>query len=248
MSRPGSLLISLKNVAVAYPRRVGFFRVERYWALKNISFDLYGGETLGVIGRNGVGKSTLLRIMAGIIEPDKGEVIINNVTVSLLSLQAGFIGHLTGRENAVLSGMMLGLEKKEILSRISEIQDYSGIGDFFDQPVHVYSTGMKSRLGFSIAINIAPDVILLDEVLGVGDVDFKAKSAKLLQERMRSNETFVLVSHNVNRLRELCDRVVWIEDGVVIMQGGANEVLDAYLAEGKRRSGGQSFGGVSERV
>jgi len=229
------LAIQLKKVAVSYKVRASFFKTSKYWALNDVTFDVCHGETLGVVGRNGVGKSTLLRLMAGIISPDKGEVINNGVSVSLLSLQVGFIQHLTGRENVVLSGMMLGLSKLKMKSLMNDIEAYADIGAFFNQPVRGYSSGMRARLGFSVAYYAEPDVLLIDEVLGVGDADFKVKSSEALKKRIVSDETVIIVSHNVNTLRELCDRVVWIENGAVVMEGDASFVLDAYSQSNKDR-------------
>ena len=175
------LAISIENIGVAYRRKIGFFRQEKFWAINDVSFNVYHGETLGVIGRNGAGKSSLLRVLAGIVNPDKGKVVNYGVTASLLSLQVGFVNHLTGRENAILSGMMLGLTKSEVKNRIDDIREYSDLGEFFDQPVKSYSSGMRARLGFSIAIYVDPDIILLDEVLGVGDMEFNEKSCTQLK-------------------------------------------------------------------
>ncbi|BCO09779.1 hypothetical protein GF1_21550 [Desulfolithobacter dissulfuricans] len=223
------LALRLRNVAVAYERRFGFFRRQKYWALKDVSFDLYHGETLGVIGRNGVGKSTLLRLLAGIIAPDKGEIKNYGVTASLLTLQVGFVPHLTGRENAVLSGMLLGMSKREVLERMDAIREYADIGEFFDHPVREYSTGMRARLGFAVAIHVNPDVILLDEVLGVGDSIFRDKSTKSIKNLIRSQKSVIIVSHQPAMLRELCDRIVWIEKGVVQGIGDVKSVLNTYL-------------------
>jgi len=150
-----------------------------------------------------------------------------------LSLQVGFIQHLTGRENAVLGGMMLGLSKDEILKRMDEIRSYADIGDFFDQPVHGYSSGMRARLGFSVATYANPDVILLDEVLGVGDADFRKKSALTMREKIKSNKTVVLVSHHMGLIAEICDRVVWLDDHGIKMVGKTKEVLNAFRNGGK---------------
>jgi len=222
------LALQLNNVGVSYKVRSSLFRSNNYWALKNVSFNIYHGETLGVIGRNGVGKSTLLRVIAGIMAPDKGSLVNTGVNASLLSLQVGFIPYLTGRENAILSGMMLGVTKERMLSLMDEIYHYTDIGTFFDQPVRGYSSGMRARLGFSVAYYTEPDVLLIDEVLGVGDADFKEKSSEALKKRIASNETVVIVSHNVATLEQLCDRVVWIEEGVVHMEGNATDVIDAF--------------------
>jgi lipopolysaccharide transport system ATP-binding protein len=224
-------VLNVDHVGLYYTRRQGFMKRERFWALKDISFDLYAGETLGVIGRNGVGKSTLLKVLAGIIAPDTGTVTVHrpDLRISLLSLGAGFVPFLSGRENAVLNGMMLGATKKEVASRMDDILAFSELNDFFDQPVNTYSTGMRARLGFSVAYHLDPDVILLDEVLGVGDEAFRNKSTDAMKQRIKSDKTVVLVSHSVQMVRELCDRVVWIEDGKSRLEGPAPEVLDAYL-------------------
>jgi len=224
------LAVSVQHAGVAYRRKTGLFRKGNYWALDDISFDLFHGETLGVIGRNGVGKSTLLCLLAGILTPDKGRIINYGVTLSLLSLQAGFMPNLTGRENAILSGMMLGLTRHSILGQMDAIYEYADIGEFFDQPVHCYSTGMRARLGFSVAIHVDPDVILLDEVLGVGDANFKEKSAASMREKIRSDKTIVLVSHSANMIRQHCDRALWIEHGLIRAIGDTNEVLEHYQA------------------
>lgn len=223
------LAISVENIGVAYRRRAGFFRTDKYWALKDVSFDVYRGETLGVIGRNGVGKSTLLRLLAGLISPDKGRVTNHGVSATLLSLQVGFVQHLTGRENAILSGMMLGLSRDEVLSQMDYIYSYADIGEFFDQPVHGYSSGMRARLGFSVAIYADPDMVLLDEVLGVGDAPFREKSLKTIKELIRSDKSVVLVSHQPATHRDLCDRLIWIEGGVVQGSGEVGMVLEEYL-------------------
>jgi lipopolysaccharide transport system ATP-binding protein len=222
------LAISVEDIGIAYRRRSGFFRQEKYWALSNVTFDVYHGETLGIIGRNGSGKSSLLRVLAGIVNPDKGRVVNHGVTASLLSIQVGFVDHLTGRENAILSGMILGLSKREVLNRIDGIREYSDIGEFFDQPVNSYSTGMRTRLGFSVAIHVDPDVILLDEVLGVGDIVFRQKSGETIKNIIKSDKTVILVSHNGSVIRQLCDRVVWIDNYRSIMQGDPDEVVTAY--------------------
>lgn len=210
-SRP---VLRIKNVGVSYRRRAGFFRWSHYCALKDVSFDLYHGETLGVIGRNGAGKSTLLKLLAGIISPDCGEITNSGCSVSLLSLQAGFIPNLTGRENAILSGMLLGLHRMEIEKKMDQIVSFSGLEDFIDEPVKSYSVGMRARLGFSVAFQADPDVLLIDEVLGVGDAEFKKKSAEAMQSKINSNKTIVLVSHDERLIDSLCDRKILIEGGV----------------------------------
>jgi lipopolysaccharide transport system ATP-binding protein len=226
----GDLVVQMRNVGVAYRRRAGFMRSDLYWALRDVSFDLNHGETLGVIGRNGAGKSTLLRILAGIMAPDSGELFNHGYRASLLSLQVGFVPHLTGRENAVLSALLLGMGRKAIENKIDEIIEFSELEEFIDQPAHTYSMGMRARLGFSVAYQADPDILLIDEVLGVGDAPFKKKSAAAIHEKIGSNKSVVLVSHVIPTIRSLCDRVVWIENGRTRMEGATEEVLDAYQA------------------
>jgi lipopolysaccharide transport system ATP-binding protein len=227
-------LLMLESVGVSYRRRVGFNHQPAFWALENVSLEIYRGETLGVIGRNGMGKSTLLRLLAGIINPDRGTVQFDSPChISLLSLQVGFIPQLTGRENAVLSGMLLGMRRKEIEARMDKIIDFAELGDFFDQPISTYSTGMRARLGFSVAFQADPDVLLIDEVFGVGDAEFREKSTRAMRQKIRSNRTVVLVSHSPQMIRNLCDRVVWIEKGRTWLEGDPDTVLTAYARNQK---------------
>ena len=224
-------ILDLQNVGLCYSRRQGFFKHFHFWALRDVSFELHAGETLGIIGRNGVGKSTLLRILAGIIAPSIGTMNVcrPNLRITLISLQAGFIPHLSGRENAILSGIILGATKKEILAQMENIVTFSELDGFFDEPVYTYSTGMRARLGFSVAYYLDPDVILLDEVLGVGDQAFKKKSTTAMKKRIKSEKTAVLVSHSAHLIEEVCDRLIWIENGKTQAQGDVTEVLKAYL-------------------
>jgi len=223
-------LIELENVGVAFSaqRRVGS---GRFWALEDVSLSLRRGERLGVIGRNGAGKSTLLRVLAGILEPDRGRVRRAPVTCQLLSLALGFVPHLSGRDNAILSGLMLGLRQRDIVARLPAIREFSELGDFFEQPIASYSAGMVMRLGFSVAIQAEPDVLLIDEVLAVGDAEFQEKSGNALRERMRQGHTVVLVSHAEAQVAALCDRLVWIEHGRSVLAGGRDEVFAAYHRE-----------------
>lgn len=223
------VLISLQNVSMSYSVRAGMFRWSKYTPFSNISFDLHRGETVGIIGRNGAGKSTLLRLIAGIHEPDVGRIVNHGARVSLLSLGVGFIPHLSGRQNAMLSGMLLGLRKQQIAQRMDAIIEFSGLGGFIDQPLRTYSSGMRARLGFSVAIQVDPDVLLIDEVLGVGDQEFREKSTTEMKRLIKSDKTVVLVSHNLPTVRELCDKVVWIENGDVKQLGETGIVLDRYV-------------------
>jgi len=222
------VLISVQDVSLSYPIRSGFFTWSKFTPLNDISFDLRRGETVGIIGRNGAGKSSLLRMIAGIIEPNKGRIINHGARVSLLSLGVGFVPHLSGRQNAILSGMLLGLRRSEISKKMDAIIEFSGIGDFIDQPLRNYSSGMRGRLGFSVAIQVAPDVLLIDEILGAGDQEFRIKSVAEMKKMIKSDKTVVLVSHNLSVINELCDRVVWIDDERVKKIGDTEGTLKLY--------------------
>jgi len=221
-------VISLRNVAVYFWLKNGFLRRRRFAALKDVSFDLFHGESLGIIGRNGAGKTTLLRLLGGITRPDKGTIINNGYKTALLSLQVGFDPQLSGLYNAILSGMLLGFKKGEIEAKLYDIVAFAELEDFIDQPVYTYSSGMRARLGFSVAFHLDPDILLIDEVLAVGDADFKKKSLAVMKEKIRSNKTIVLVSHSAGTIRQLCDRTVWIEEGVTRAEGDTESVLRAY--------------------
>lgn len=229
---PNTTVVSLKNVGLYYEKGRSIFHKEKFWALKNISFDLYPNETVGVIGRNGVGKSSLLRLIAGIYQPDVGTIIRSVDRVVLLSLQVGFVAHLSGRENIMLSGLLLGCSKTLLRDRLESIVQFSGINDFIDEPVQTYSAGMRARLGFSVAIHTDSDVLLIDETLGVGDQEFRAKSSEALKRIIKSDKSVVLVSHNPETISQLCNRVVWIENGQVVMSGETEAVLDKYKKVG----------------
>lgn len=204
-----SALISLKDITVRYKIRQSLFRKPKYYtALENISFDIYRGETLGIVGRNGAGKSTLLRIIAGIIKPDSGVMENAGATVSLLALQAGFDPELSGLDNAIISGMLMGYTRKQAIQMLPEIAKFSELGDFIYEPVKTYSSGMRSRLGFSVAVFLTPDVLLLDEVLSVGDKEFKKKAEAEMIQKMSSEQTIILVSHSESQINKLCERKI----------------------------------------
>lgn len=222
------VLICLKDVSLSYRVREGIFKWSKYSPLQDISFDLRRGETVGIIGRNGVGKSSLLRLIAGILEPDHGHIINYGARISLLSLGAGFVPHLSGRQNAILSGMLLGLHRSEIAQKMEAIIDFSDLGQFIDRPLRTYSAGMRARLGFSVAIQVDPDVLLIDEVLGVGDEEFRKKSSTEMKRLIKSDKTVVLVSHNLPTVKELCDKVVWLEHGVIKAEGPTETLLKLY--------------------
>ncbi|MDE1515553.1 ABC transporter ATP-binding protein [Vibrio sp. dsl-7] len=233
MAKEQDKIIELKNVGVTYKERKSFFKYEYYQALKDVSFDVYKGETLGVIGRNGAGKSTLLRLLAGIIKPDKGAVIHHCRSVSLMALAAGFDPNLSGRQNAIISGMLIGYSKRDIIEKLDEIKLFSELQNFFEKPVKIYSSGMRARLAFSIAIYVSPDVLLIDEVLGVGDVSFKQKAEQALEEKIASDITVIIVSHSEHQISRLAPRVVWIDAGKVRKQGLAEEVFAEYNLNSK---------------
>ena len=227
-------VICLKNVGLAYRLKEGF-KNKFYWALKDISFDIYQGETLGIIGRNGSGKSTLLRLLAGTVQPDVGTIEARSLKISLLSLQVGFFKDLSGRQNISLGAMLLGLNQKEVKKKIPEIIDFAELGKFIDQPVRYYSSGMKSRLGFAVAYHANPDVLLIDEAMSAGDARFKEKAAAAMKQIINSNKTIVLVSHSVSTISKFCSRVVWIEKGVVCACGDTNEIISEYKKSTKKK-------------
>lgn len=225
-------LIRLDKVGVSYPQRNGLFSRLDYWALKDISFSICEGETIGIIGRNGVGKTTLLRLLADIISPDCGVVTrAQGRRTVLLSIQAGFIPTLTGRQNALISGITLGLSKDKINDRFDQIIEFSELNEFIDQPVASYSSGMRARLGFSVAMQVDPDILLIDEAISVGDEVFRKKSAAVIHDRVKANETTVLVTHNAQMASTLCTRIIWIEDGLVHMCGKPEEIMSVYLGK-----------------
>ncbi len=224
----GSKIIELRNVGVCYTRKSGLLHSSRFWALHDVSFDLHHGETLAVIGRNGAGKSTLLRLLAGIIAPDTGEVIRRVERISLLALQAGFIQYLTGRQNAILSGIMLGLTRRQIEERMDEIIRFAELQDFIDEPLRTYSSGMRARLGFTVAIQADPDVLLVDEILGTGDASFREKSSAAMREKIASDKTMVIVTHQPDTILGLCDRMAWVHQGITVEVGEPNTVLEHY--------------------
>jgi len=199
-----------------------------FWALRHVSFTVNKGDTIGVIGRNGSGKSTLLRVIGGIYPPDEGEVSVQGSVSTQFSLGAGFQPELSGVENIYLNGIMMGLSKKYIDSVLDEIIAFADIGEFIDMPVKTYSTGMHSRLGFAIAINVHKDIVLIDEILGVGDVDFRKKCEERL-DKLMGERTILLVSHEMNAIRRFANKVIWLDRGRIMAQGEPEEVIQQYL-------------------
>ncbi len=213
---------------MSYRRRLSLMHKQRHRVFSDLSFSVFQGETLGIVGRNGAGKSTLLRLLAGVLEPDKGQINLQGHSVSLLSLNLGLDPQLNGIDNAILSALLLGIDKQQAESNLEEIIRFSELGQAVYDPVKTYSSGMKTRLGFSIAIHLQPGVLLIDEVLGVGDLEFRRKSSNVLNNKINSRQTVVLVSHNMQQIKELCDRVMWIEDGQLRRIGTTIQVLKDY--------------------
>ena len=204
-------------------------KAEVFEAVKNVSFNVKKGEILGLIGKNGSGKSTMLRAIAGIFTPNSGSIDLHGNSVSLLAIGVGFQTELTGRENIMLSGMLLGFTEEQIKAKSQEIIEFSELGKFIDQPVRTYSSGMHSKRAFSITAILNTDIMLIDEVLSVGDARFKKKSYKKMKELITDeNRTVVIVSHETKTIRELCHKVLWINDGEMIRYGYTEEVLTAY--------------------
>ena len=205
-------------------------------ATDDVSFKIYKGEKVGLIGYNGAGKSTLLKIISGVYSPDEGDVIINGNIAPLLSLGAGFDKNYSGRENIFLNGAILGYDEEFLKEKYDEILEFSELGDFINLAVKNYSSGMLSKLGFSIATIVDPDILILDEVLGVGDITFRKKSKEKLKSLMESNTTVLLVSHSIPEIRSICDKAIWIEKGKVREIGEVNYICDKYTKEAKNAS------------
>lgn len=202
---------------------------EEFWALQNVSFEVNHGETFAIIGHNGSGKSTMLKCLASIYRPDNGSIQIDGVMSALLELGAGFHPELSGRENVYLNASILGLSKKVIDQRFDDIVEFAGLEQFIDSPVKNYSSGMFVRLGFSVAINIEPDVLLIDEVLSVGDEEFQRRCMQKIRSIRADGRTVVVVTHSIDTVRSICDRALWIDHGTMKAYGTAHDVSGAYL-------------------
>ncbi len=201
---------------------------EEFWVLKNITFQIEPGEMLGIIGRNGAGKSTLLKLVARVMKPVKGRVEVNGRVTPLLELGAGFDYELTGQENIFLFGSILGVKRKEMRGKLEKIAEFSELGDFLESPLRTFSSGMVTRLGFAVATAVDPDILLLDEILAVGDAGFQKKSKDVIKHFRSSGVTILFVSHDPQQIRSLCDKAVWLEGGEVRAWGAAPGVLDQY--------------------
>jgi ABC-type polysaccharide/polyol phosphate transport system ATPase subunit len=243
---PTTNVIELQNVSKSFPRHAGQFLLrqriaqllggqqERFFALKNISFHVGQGESLAVVGPNGAGKSTLLGVIAGLAMPDAGSVEVNGRVAAMLELGSGFHPDLTGKENVLLNASLLGLSRARTAALYDQIVEFSGIGDFIDETTRTYSSGMVLRLAFSVAINMDPEILIVDEVLAVGDQAFQTKCIERIHEFRHAGKTIVAVSHAQGMVQELCDRAIWLDHGELVMAGEIKEVLEAYA--GRQRA------------
>ena len=229
-------MISIDNISLAFPlSRPGLTSLlsgskqkKLKWALKGITLDVAQGDVLGVIGRNGSGKSSLVRVMSGIYSPEKGSVLSQGQLFLLANVRIGFTGNLTGRENAYLYGSILGHSKKKMDELMPEIIEFSELEEYIDQPLRTYSSGMTARLGFSVATAVQPDILLIDEVLAVGDLDFRERSKSRILKMVENAGTVVIVSHSLSLLKNICNRIVFIDDGRVVTIGEPDEVIQTY--------------------
>ena len=225
-----SAIIKIENLRKVYP--VG---KERIVALNNISFDIEEGEICCILGTSGSGKSTLLKMITGVAFPDSGDIVVNGKVAALLELTAGFSMEMTGRENIYLKGYILGLEDEYIKSIEENIIEFAELGDYIDQPVRTYSSGMKMRLGFAINVNIEPDVLVVDEALAVGDATFKKKCKNKIKEIISAGTTVLYVSHSADSVKEICPRSIFLKKGTVIFDGPTEETLKIYQESKKKK-------------
>jgi len=221
-----SRVTSVKEYIVAMLSRK--LQYEEFHALNNVTFHVERGEVVGLVGRNGAGKSTLLKVISGILRPAEGAVTVRSNIVPMLELGSGFDPELSGRENIFLNGAILGYSKEFLESKYSEILEFSGLHEFIRQPIRTYSSGMMMRLAFSVATVVEPEILIVDEILAVGDAEFQEKSMARMMELMDGGTTVLLVSHNIDQIRELCTKAVWLEHGSVKAFGPSGEICDAY--------------------
>jgi len=226
---PTEKIDNLKEFFIKFVKRK--IQYEDLVVLKNISFHINRGESVGILGRNGAGKSTLLKLISGIIEPTSGSIIVRGSIVPLLKLGAGFDSNATGKENIFLNGAMLGFSKKEMQEKYDSIVEFSELGKFIHMPLKNYSSGMLARLGFSIAVDVSPDLLIIDEILAVGDAPFQKKCADKIASLQEKGTTLLLVSHNAAQVKRLCKTALWIKDGEIVMYDDAIKVSDAYAAD-----------------
>lgn len=221
-------ILSLKEFVTTALR--GKLHYEDFTALNHVSFEVQKGETFGLVGHNGAGKSTMLKVISGILKPTEGSVVCHGNVVPMLELGSGFDMELTGRENIFLNGAILGYSEEFLNEKYGEIAAFSELGRFLDMPIRNYSSGMLARLAFSVATVVNPEILIVDEILSVGDAAFQAKSRQRMMEMMGGGTTVLFVSHNLDQIREMCSRVIWLEHGTVKMVGPTQEVCDAYAA------------------
>lgn len=224
---PHERIPSFKEYAIRWIK--GEIKYRELWALQNITLEILPGEVVGIIGPNGAGKSTLLKVVSRVLRPTRGSIRVRGRMSPLLELGAGFDPELTGRENIYLNGTILGFSKKEIDDRFDRIVEFSGLQGFINAPLRTYSTGMYARLGFSVATFERPDILIVDEILGVGDAEFQTKSFERIQQFQGEGTTILLVSHSLDRVKEMCSRAVWLDHGKIISTGTANAVVNQYL-------------------
>lgn len=221
-------ILSLKEFVTTALR--GRLHYQEFTALEHVSFTVKKGETLGLIGRNGAGKSTMLKVISGILKPTEGSVVCHGNVVPMLELGSGFDMDLTGRENIFLNGAILGYSEEFLKEKYDEIVGFSELGQFIEVPIRNYSSGMLARLAFSIATVVQPEILIVDEILSVGDAQFQEKSKRRMMELMGGGTTVLFVSHSIEQIREMCSQVVWLADGQIKMLGSADEVCDAYAS------------------
>lgn len=225
----GDVLLSAKDLEFGYYSRIWGFKRLAFPVLKGLNFNVYRGETLGVVGRNGCGKSSLLRILNGVISPSAGTLSHpDKITRILLTLGLGFDKELSGRDNAMLSAMLQGYTRERARASLEEIKEFSELGDFFERPVKTYSSGMRSRLGFSTAMKTEVDLLLIDETLSVGDQNFNRKAEKAMMAKINSEQTVIFVSHSGRQVNKVCSRALWLEEGVIKAEGETREVTKEY--------------------
>ena len=221
----------IKNLLFHFPTAVKSMRKRHFTALENIDLEISSGETVGIIGNNGAGKSTILGLFAGVLKPTSGQINIKGRLAPLLELGAGFHPELSGLENIILNGVLLGMLKEEVEEKTDLIIAFSELEEFMDQPIRTYSSGMLARLGFSVAVHSDPDILLVDEVLAVGDQDFQKKCIEKMLGFKKNGKTIVFVSHNVEEIKRVCDRVIWIENKKIRLIDVSEKVLVEYLGE-----------------
>lgn len=219
---------SLKQAFVNIFTKKNRRKKDEFWALKDVNIHVGKGEVVGLIGSNGAGKSTLLKVVSGVMKPTKGKVVVNGVISPMIELGAGFDPNLTARENIYLNGAILGYSKKFLNDKFDEIVEFSELKDFLDVPVKNFSSGMTAKLAFSIATIVNPEILIVDEILSVGDIKFQEKSKNKMMEMIKGGTTVLYVSHSLQSIKDLCTKVVWLEHGKIIKIGNANEVCDEY--------------------